>query len=925
MKSSQIRRLFLDFFVAKGHREVPSSSLVPADDPTLLFTNAGMVQFKRVFLGQERREYTRATTCQKVVRAGGKHNDLEQVGHTTRHHTFFEMLGNFSFGDYFKREAIAYAWEFVTSPAYLGIPADRIRVTVHYTDTEARAYWREVSGLPDHRIYSLGDKDNFWQMGDTGPCGPSTEIYVDLDGVGEGGQDGRPSGGRLTGGPELSAASGESAAEGASASSTEEMIPQEEFERLAEEGRFLEIWNLVFMQFDRSADGTLTPLPKPSVDTGAGLERIAAVMQGEDDNFHTDIFLPLIDRVGELVGRSYDRDAENRGSYRVLADHARAVSFLLADGVYPSNEGRGYVLRRILRRAVRHAWLLGRREPTVALLTELVVQQMGEAYPELVTKAGFIREVIENEEHRFLETIEGGLERLEEIFSAGGQTISGEDAFKLYDTYGFPIDLTQIIAGEHGVEVDLPGFERALEEQRERSRAARVSGSHGRVTPTPDRTGAPAVIVPKPGKWRSVKRGKQKFVGYQRTETDTDILAFRQEGPRVELILRENPFYAESGGQVSDIGGLTGDGWDLTVDTVRKDPKGTVVAGTFVESFQPEVLHAAVDTPRRRDIERNHSATHLVHYALRKHLGTHVRQQGSLVQPERLRFDFSHHGPIDQPLLDAIEAEVNELVLANDPVTTQEMPYPEALSLGAMAFFSEKYGDTVRVVQMGPSIELCGGTHVRSTGQVGTFRFSGQSGVAAGVRRIEAVTGSGALRAIRDLEQRLSRLAETLKAQPEHVLRRVEQLIEERQRLEARLADALKTGGGAGVVGETAQVDGVSLTIAETASEDREEVGQIADRFREGKRNAVLVLFSTAGRGAIHVTVTDDLVGTGRKAGDLVNQIAALSGGKGGGRPHFASAGAGDPTKLTAARAATPALVSAWLGKRQVAEVSGGG
>jgi alanyl-tRNA synthetase len=918
MKSSQIRRLFLDFFVAKGHREVPSSSLVPADDPTLLFTNAGMVQFKRVFLGQERRDYTRATTCQKVVRAGGKHNDLEQVGHTKRHHTFFEMLGNFSFGEYFKREAIAYAWEFVTSPAYLGIPPALIRVTVHHTDDEARAHWREISGLPEHRIYGLGDKDNFWQMGDTGPCGPCTEIYVDLEAVGEGG--GYAAGVLRTAG----AARRGPAGPAGPAVPADEVISQADFERLAEEGRFLEIWNLVFMQFDRSADGTLTPLPKPSVDTGAGLERIAAVMQGEDDNFHTDIFLPLIDRVGELVGKSYDRDAENRGSYRVLADHARAVSFLLADGVYPSNEGRGYVLRRILRRAVRHAWLLGRREPTVAQLTDLVVQQMGEAYPELVSKAGFIREVTENEEHRFLETIEGGLARLEEIFAGGARTISGDDAFKLYDTYGFPIDLTQIIAGEHGVDVDLPGFERALDEQRARSRAARVSGSGRGKAKGTGGTGGPAVVIPKPGKWRTVKRGKQKFVGYQRTETDTDILAFRQEGPRVDLILRENPFYAESGGQVSDVGGITGEGWDLTVDTVRKDPKGTVVSGSFVESFEPELLHAAVDTPRRRDIERNHSATHLVHYALRKHLGSHVRQQGSLVQPERLRFDFSHHGHIDQPTLDAIEAEVNDLVLANEAVSTREMPYPDALSLGAMAFFSEKYGDTVRVVQMGPSIELCGGTHVRTTGQIGTFRFGGQSGVAAGVRRIEAVTGSGALRAIRELEQRLSQLAETLKAQPEHVLRRVEQLMEERQRLEARLADALKAGGGAGVVGETAQVDGVNLTIAETASDDRAEVGQIADRFREGKRNAVLVLFSTGGRGAIHVTVTDDLVGAGRQAGDLVNRIAALSGGKGGGRPHFASAGAGDPAKLTAARAATPALVSAWLGNPQVAEVSGG-
>jgi alanyl-tRNA synthetase len=871
MKSSHIRRLFLDFFVAKGHREVPSSSLVPADDPTLLFTNAGMVQFKRTFLGQERRDYVRATTCQKCVRAGGKHNDLEQVGHTRRHHTFFEMLGNFSFGDYFKRDAIAYAWEFVTSPACLGIPADRLRVTVHHTDDEARSYWREVSGLPDHRIYGLGDKDNFWQMGDTGPCGPCTEIYVDL---------------------EWAAGQGRGAAE----------MPQAEFEEQAEAGRFLEIWNLVFMQYDRSADGTLTPLPKPSVDTGAGLERIAAVLQGEDDNFHTDVFLPLIDRVGQLLGTSYDRDAENRASYRVLADHARAVSFLLADGVYPGNEGRGYVLRRILRRAVRHAWLLGRREPTLAPLTEVVVGQMGEVYPGLTAKAAFIREVTETEEHRFLETIEGGLRRLEEIFTSGAREIPGDEAFKLYDTFGFPIDLTQIIAGERGVGVELAGFERALEAQRRRSRAARSSGATG-----------PAVHLPKPGKWRTLKRGRQKFVGYRQTEADTELLAFRQDGPRVELLLKENPFYAESGGQVSDVGAVRGEGWSLAIDRVRKDEKGTVLGGEFSETFEPTLVHAAVDAPRRRDTERNHSATHLVHYVLRNRLGSHVRQQGSLVEPDRLRFDFSHHGPIDAAALQAIEAEVNDLVLANEVVTTRELPYADALALGAMAFFSEKYGDVVRVVQMGPSIELCGGTHVRSTGQVGPFRFTGQSGVAAGVRRIEAVTGAGALRAVHQLEQRLARLAETLKAQPEHVVRRVEQLLEERQRLEARLAEALRSGGGSGTAGQTARIAGVEVTIAETASEDRAEVGGIADRFREGRRNAILVLFSSAGRGAIHVTLTDDLVGAGRKAGDLVNRIAALSGGKGGGRPHFASAGAGDPSKLAAARAATAGLVSDWL------------
>jgi alanyl-tRNA synthetase len=874
MKSAKIRRLFLEFFVAKGHREVPSSSLVPADDPTLLFTNAGMVQFKRTFLGQERRDYTRATTCQKCVRAGGKHNDLEQVGHTKRHHTFFEMLGNFSFGDYFKRDAIAFAWEFVTSPEYLGISPERLRVTVHHTDQEARAYWREVSGLPDHRVYGLGDKDNFWQMGDTGPCGPCTEIYVDLEW-----SSGLPS-------------------------VHDDIIPQAEFEGLAEEGRFLEIWNLVFMQFDRSADGTLTPLPKPSVDTGAGLERIAAVMQGEDDNFHTDVFQPLIDRVGALVGRPYDPASEERASYRVLADHARAVSFLLADGVYPSNEGRGYVLRRILRRAVRHAWLLGRREPTLAPLTEIVVTQMGDVYPELRAKAGYIREVTETEEHRFLETIEGGLRRLEEIFGSGVREISGAEAFKLYDTFGFPIDLTAIIAEERGVAVDTAGFERALEGQRTRSRTARQSGKT---------VVGPAVHTSKAGKWRSVKRGKQKFVGYRTTEADTDILAFRQEGPRVDLVLKENPFYAESGGQVSDVGAVQARGWSLPVDAVRKDAKGTVVSGAFAETFEPDTVRAEVDAPRRHDIERNHSATHLVHYALRKYLGAHVRQQGSLVEPDRLRFDFSHHGPIDHATLQAIEGEVNDLLLANDAVTTREMAYPDALALGAMAFFSEKYGDRVRVVQMGRSIELCGGTHVRTTGQIGTFRFSGQTGVAAGVRRIEAVTGAGALRAVRELEQRLAHVAEAVKAQPEHLVRRIEQLLEERHKLEARLAEVLKSGGATSIAGEVANVGGVQVTIADTVTEDRGEVGQIADRFREGKRNSVLVLFSNAGRGAIHVTLTDDLVGAGRRAGDLVNRIAALSGGKGGGRPHFASAGAGDPAKLPAARAATPELVSAWL------------
>ena len=871
MKAAQIRRLFLDYFIRQGHREVPSSSLLPADDPTLLFTNAGMNQFKRLFLGVEQRDYARAATCQKCVRAGGKHNDLEQVGHTTRHHTFFEMLGNFSFGDYFKRDAIRFAWEFVTSKEYLGIDPARLRVTVHHTDDEARGLWRELTGLPADRIYGLGDKDNFWQMGDTGPCGPCSEIYVDL---------------RMP-------ASGGTAA----------VIPQDEFEVLAESGQMLEIWNLVFMQFDRSADGTLTPLPKPSVDTGAGLERIASVLQGEDSNFHTDLFMPLIQRVAQLVGKPYDRGPAG-GSFRVLADHARAVTFLLTDGVYPSNEGRGYVLRRILRRAVRHAWLLGRKEPTLAPLTELVVAEMGEAYPELRAKAAYVADVTRQEEERFLETIDGGLKRLEELVASGVKTIPGSEAFKLYDTFGFPIDLTQILAGERGLGVDLAGFEQALAEQRTRSREVRKA-----------QQGAGALAVGAAGAELEVlSSAPSRFTGYAVTEAESRVLAYALAGDRLELILEDNPFYAESGGQVSDTGTVSGEGWSLAVASVRKDPRGSVIGGTLSGEFAPGTVRATVDRARRRDIERNHSATHLLHWALRKHLGTHVRQQGSLVEPGRLRFDFSHHGPIEPAVLDGIEREVYEQVLENFPVETREMAYPDALKLGAMAFFSEKYGDRVRVVQMGPSIELCGGTHVRSTGQLGLFRVAGQGGVAAGVRRVEAITGPEAYQSVAAEEALLQQVAQSLKAHPDQLLRKLEQAQQEREKLEARLAQLLKSGAQPAAQGDALEIGGVQVLIADTDSEDRDEVAAIADRYREGKARAVLVLFSATGRGAVHVALTDDLVKAGRKAGDLVNRIAAVSGGKGGGRPGLASAGAGDPAKLGAARAAVPALVEAWLG-----------
>ena len=862
MKSPDIRRRFLDFFKARSHQEVPSSSLVPSDDPTLLFTNAGMVQFKRVFQGLERRDYSRAVTCQKCVRAGGKHNDLEQVGHTARHHTFFEMLGNFSFGDYFKKEAIEYAWEWVTSSQWLGIDPDRLYVTVHHSDDEARQLWRQVTGIADSRIFGLGDKDNFWQMGDTGPCGPCSEILVHI----------------------------RSAERGARSRD----LSLEEFLRISEAGQLLEIWNLVFMQYDQQPDGRRSVLPAPSVDTGAGLERISAVMQDVASNFDTDLFQSIISQAVEVVGRPYDRGPAG-APYRVLADHARAVTFLLADGVYPSNEGRGYVLRRILRRAVRHAWLLGRREPTLAPLTRAVSTVMGEVYPELVSKEPHIERVTRAEEERFLETIEGGLVRMEELRHQ--PVISGEDAFKLYDTYGFPLDLTQMIAAEHGHTVDVEGFEQALGQQRHRSRAARKVGKVQRV-------------VGKLGGWVNVKaKGRQKWIGYEATKAETEPIAFRQTGDQLELILEENPFYAESGGQVSDTGVVKGDGWELTVEDVEKVDGKSAVVGTFGEPFEPTVAIAQVNETRRRNIERNHTATHLVHAALRKILGTHVRQAGSVVAPERLRFDFSHHGPIKGEQLAAIEAEVNTHVWENLPIETRQMAYKDAVAAGAMALFGEKYGEVVRVVDVpGVSLELCGGTHVAATGQIALFRFTHETGAAAGVRRIEALTGPAAYRYALELQQRLAEAAGLLKTQPEHLARRVEAMLEENRKLEKRI-DELLRGRGTGDQGRVERIGDVELHISESDLEDRNQIAVLMDGFRAQHKGAISVLFTKGQRAGIHVAVTDDLVSKGIKAGDIANAIAATTGGKGGGRPHFASAGVGDPGKLGEARARTAEIV----------------
>jgi len=863
MKAAEIRRKFIDYFKARRHNEVPSSSLVPADDPTLLFTNSGMVQFKRVFQGLERRDYSRAVTCQKCVRAGGKHNDLEQVGHTARHHTFFEMLGNFSFGDYFKKEAMEFAWEWVTSSAWLGIDPDRLYVTVHQSDDEARKLWRQVTGIADSRIFGLGDKDNFWQMGDTGPCGPCSELLIDIRGRERGAGNREPS--------------------------------LDEFVTLSEEGKFLEIWNLVFMQYDQQPDGTRKSLPKPSVDTGAGLERITSVLQNVASNFDIDLFQPIIAQAVEIVGRPYDR-GPGGAPYRVLADHARAVAFLMMDGVFPSNEGRGYVLRRILRRAVRHAWLLGRREPTLAPLTRAVTGAMGDVYPELVSKEQHIERVTRAEEERFLETIEGGLARMEELRHQ--PVISGEDAFKLYDTYGFPLDLTEMIAGEHGHSVDVEGFETALGQQRRRSRAARkaaAEGGEGR------RRG---------GEWVEVKKkGKQKWVGYEATKAETEPIAFRQSGDHLEIILEENPFYAESGGQVSDTGVVKGDGWELTVEGVEKVDGKSAVIGTFGESFEPTAALAQVNEARRRNIERNHTATHLVHAALRKILGTHVRQAGSVVSPERLRFDFSHHGPIKGDQLAAIEAEVNAHVWENLPIETRQMAYKDAVAAGAMALFGEKYGDVVRVVDVpAVSLELCGGTHVSATGQIAVFRFTHETGAAAGVRRIEGLTGPAAYRYAIELQARLSEAAGLLKTQPEHVARRIEALLEENKKLEKQISDLLK-GAGSREQGAVEKIGDVELHVGESDLDDRNQIAAIMDGFRAQHKRAISVLFTKGERAGIHVAVTDDLVSRGVKAGDIANAIAQATGGKGGGRPHFASAGVGDASKLGEARAKTPQIV----------------
>jgi alanyl-tRNA synthetase len=933
MLASEVRSRFLSFFERNGHAVRPSSSLVPSDDPTLLFTNAGMVQFKKVFLGLEDTTYgRRATTAQKCVRAGGKHNDLEQVGHTARHHTFFEMLGNFSFGDYFKREAIRFAWELVTGSVdqgNYGIPAKHLRVSVYREDDEARSLWRDVAGLPDSRIYGLSEKDNFWQMADTGPCGPCSEIYVDLA--------------HLVKDWEFP--------DGATGEWTElgrDEFSLDAFVEGAEAGRFLEIWNLVFMQFDRQTDGRLVPLPKPSVDTGAGLERITAVLQEVTNNYHTDVFRPLIDRIERVVGLPYTgrtsgtavaqsisggrQATADPASFRVIADHARAVAFLLADGVFPSNEGRGYVLRRILRRAVRHAWLLGRREPTLVQIVNTVIDSMGSVYPELGHRAHHIVETTRAEEERFLATIDGGMKRFDELApahstqgsSAVRGTISGEDAFRLYDTFGFPIDLTELMARERGYTVDIASFEASLAAQRLQSQEERKSRKLGVAADAlssgwqlqPAAVLGPAKSLPKEPVTVETGGSVQQlppstFIGYDTVEIESQVTAVRHlEDARVAVLLRETPFYAESGGQISDRGEIVGRGWHVDVDDVRKIDGRTAAIGRLTGTIAFGSAVARVPSDRRRDTERNHTATHLLHAALRAVLGEHVHQAGSLVAPDRLRFDFTHHGPLKKDALTEIEDRVNRDIWSSVDVHFEQKPYQEAVASGAMHLFGEKYGDVVRVVTIpGISTELCGGTHVRNTGQISLFSILSETGVAAGVRRIEAVTGPRAFERLRERDRMVQELAESLRASPDGLAKRVQVLLEERRALEKRVAEMARGGGGTDQVRQllsgATQVDGMKVLSATVIVPDVRSLQALGDAVREQLGAGVAALAATFddGKSSLLVVVSDAARDRGVHADAVVRDLAAAAGGRGGGKAHMAQAGIPDAARLPAALA----------------------
>jgi alanyl-tRNA synthetase len=860
MTSDELRQAFLEFFRDNDHEVVASSPLVPGNDPTLLFTNAGMVQFKDVFLGEDKRSYKRATTSQRCVRAGGKHNDLENVGYTARHHTFFEMLGNFSFGDYFKREAIQYGWDFLTGT--LGLDPKRLWVTVFEDDDEAADIWLNEMKIDPKRFSRLGAKDNFWAMGDTGPCGPCSEIFFDH------GDD-------VPGGPPGSA---------------------------DEDGdRYVEIWNLVFMQFDRSADGEMTPLPKPSVDTGMGLERVAAVMQGVHTNYEIDLFANLIQATADVLGVKKDGSK----SLNVIADHIRACSFLIVDGVLPGNEGRGYVLRRIIRRAIRHGKQLGMNDAFFYKLVAPLAAEMGDAYPELAKAEAHVVKVLKKEEQRFSETLDQGMEILEAaIVELKGKVIPGDVVFKLYDTYGFPLDLTADVARERGLEIDKDGFETAMQGQREKARASSKFAAAGS-----DAIKTDAVT---------------EFLGYDGTEGSCEIVSLYNGGTPVDslssgeegaVVITKTPFYAESGGQIGDTGILVSDGKLFNVADTQKSGNANVHYGV-VEQGELKVgdsIEAVVDADRRQAIRLNHTATHLMHEALRQVLGDHVTQKGSLVAPHRLRFDFSHYEGVTESQVREIEKLVNEEIRKNTAAETNVMSYDDAIESGAMALFGEKYGDKVRVLKFGDfSVELCGGTHVERSGDIGAFKITSEGGVASGVRRIEAVTGEGAIEWIAENQQTLASLADALRSQPDQALAKVEQLLKRNKDLEKELAaakQALITGSGSDLMNDVQEIAGIKVLAARMDGADAKTLRGAVDKFKDKLQSAIVVLGSVDG-GKVHLAagVTKDNIGKIR-AGDLIKPVAEQVGGKGGGRPDFAQAGGNDADALDKALAS----VAPWI------------
>ncbi|KAB2699774.1 alanine--tRNA ligase [Ochrobactrum sp. Kaboul] len=880
---NEIRSTFLDYFRKNGHEIVPSSPLVPRNDPTLMFTNAGMVQFKNVFTGLEHRAYNRATTSQKCVRAGGKHNDLDNVGYTARHHTFFEMLGNFSFGDYFKEDAISFAWNLITKE--FGLPKDKLLVTVYHTDEDAANYWKKIAGLSDDRIIRIATSDNFWAMGDTGPCGPCSEIFFDH-------------GDHIWGGPPGS--------------------PDEDGDR------FIEIWNLVFMQFEQVTPDQRIDLPRPSIDTGMGLERVAAVLQGVHDNYDIDLFKALIRASEEATGIKAEGDF--RASHRVIADHLRASSFLIADGVLPSNEGRGYVLRRIMRRAMRHAQLLGAKEPLMWRLLPALIREMGQAYPELIRAEALISETLKLEETRFRKTLERGLGLLSDASEklVEGDRLDGETAFKLYDTYGFPLDLTQDALRQRGITVDTDGFSTAMERQKAEARA-NWAGSGEAATETI---------------WFGIKDkvGATEFLGYETESAEGVIAALVRDGAEVQsasegetvaVVVNQTPFYGESGGQQGDTGTISGEGFVITIKDTQKKGEGVFVhLGEVTKGTAKtgEAVELKVDSDRRTRIRSNHSATHLLHEALRETLGSHVAQKGSLVAPDRLRFDFSHPKPISAEELAKVENMANEIILQNAPVSTRLMAVDDAIAEGAMALFGEKYGDEVRVVSMGTakhgpksgkaySVELCGGTHVRQTGDIGLVRIVSEGAVAAGVRRMEALTGEAARLYLEEQDERVKAIASALKTTPAEALERVNALMDERKKLERELSDARKKlalGGGSSEGGSAVEaVNGVNFLGKVVTGVSPRDLKPLADEGKKQVGSGVVLFIGVGedGKASAVAAVTEDMVGR-FSAVDLVRAAsAALGGAGGGGRPDMAQAGGPDGDKADAAIAAVKALI----------------